>query len=579
MKRVRLPINQNAALSADAALERNTYSNPNGATTQSRRDAWINAYAAAGGEVEEVDGKSTSVGQLVKSCPINNIELRYLRADGAPVANAQYVVRSLQGDILYKGSLDANGYALIRNVPYEHTSFVYYFHKDSQPYTVTRGPSARPDEQETQDILDSILDWIWGTLQGDFNENQSTSQIVVNTVLGLIPLVDQALDVRDIIAGIKHLVSFYQEDESQQRKHADVLGLSHELWLWINVFIIAIGCIPELGSAIKGVLKLIINRMQKAGKKIAMLEPHQVREIWEAVVKVLNDYGFGNANKWLMDFSGKLDGWMAEATEKIRHALDATKSMVTFAQNRFNGWLADALLSEAQRTSILTRLQKFQDALSKIYSRLEKMKAEVNAWIREQVSNLISGSHKFEKKGTATSAGGGHVNTRVQEKAPAPDLHNPPLHANNSIKKYWDQWPEAVHRRYMEAQKAVEHSATLVRKMSAAELAAIQGSKKGSTTLQDVFPPGKEGNKAFALGRVYEFKKGERNLQEGYEEILNVRLDGGLREYLLQNMVPDRLPGKMPAEFKDLPRFKLEQDGFTILIPKTAWSVFVKYIH
>jgi hypothetical protein len=377
------------------------------------------------------------------------------------------------------------------------------------------------------------------------------------------------LDIRDIIAGIKHLVSFYQEDEQTQKKHPDVLGLSHELWLWLNVFIIALGCIPELGSAIKGILKQIISSMQKAGKKIAHLEPRELRAIWESVVKVLNDYGFGHANEWLAAFPGKLDGWMAEATQKVRAALDAIGSIVALVEEQLKGWLARKILDQDEITAIATRLRSFRDAFSKIYSRLEEMKAKVGNWIREQISNLLPGSHKFEKPGAA-----GGLNTRVQESVPAPALHLPPLHANNLIKKHWPQWSDEVKRLYMEAQQAVSDAPALVRKMSEKEFEAIQRFKKGEASLGDVFPAGKEGNKAFALGRVYSFKKEERNLKAGYEKILEFRLEGGLREFLLQNMVPDRLVGGIPAELKNMPRFKLEQDGFTILIPKSLWSAF-----
>jgi hypothetical protein len=241
-------------------------------------------------------------------------------------------------------------------------------------------------------------------------------------------------------------------------------------------------------------------------------------------------------------------------------------------EKQLKGWLARKLVDQADLDSVATRLRRFKDALSKIYSRLEEMKAKVGIWIREQISNLLPGSHKFEKPGAA-----GGLNTRVQESVPAPSLHLPPLHANNLVKKHWAQWSDEVKRLYMEAQQAVSNAPALVRKMSEKELEAIQRFGKGQASLSDVFPAGKEGNKAFALGRVYTFKKEERNLQAGYEKILELRLEGGLREFLLQNMVPDRLVGGIPAELKNMPRFKLEQDGFTILIPKSLWSTFMEH--
>ncbi|MCX2769826.1 hypothetical protein OQJ67_23635, partial [Pseudoalteromonas sp. B530] len=39
-------------------------------------------------------------------------------------------------------------------------------------------------------------------LQGDFNQNPSTSQIVVGTLISMIPIIDQVMDLRDIIANV-----------------------------------------------------------------------------------------------------------------------------------------------------------------------------------------------------------------------------------------------------------------------------------------------------------------------------------------------------------------------------------------
>ena len=43
-------------------------------------------------------------------------------------------------------------------------------------------------------------DWLWGTAQGAFNEKQTTSQIIVDAVIGMIPLVGDATAARDLIA-------------------------------------------------------------------------------------------------------------------------------------------------------------------------------------------------------------------------------------------------------------------------------------------------------------------------------------------------------------------------------------------
>ena len=79
----------------------------------------------------------------------------------------------------------------------------------------------------------SSLQWIWEALQGDFNPNQSAGQIAANAVLGLIPVVDQVLDCRDLIANAR--------DISRDPKQPDK---------WVFLSFTLIGLIPSLGSAI-----------------------------------------------------------------------------------------------------------------------------------------------------------------------------------------------------------------------------------------------------------------------------------------------------------------------------------------
>ncbi|MDR2852973.1 MAG: hypothetical protein LBV61_07990, partial [Burkholderiaceae bacterium] len=42
--------------------------------------------------------------------------------------------------------------------------------------------------------------WLWGTVRGAFNEKATFSQIVVDAVIGMIPLIGDVTAVRDLIA-------------------------------------------------------------------------------------------------------------------------------------------------------------------------------------------------------------------------------------------------------------------------------------------------------------------------------------------------------------------------------------------
>ena len=81
--------------------------------------------------------------------------------------------------------------------------------------------------------MNEALDWFWGVLQGDFNDDPSLSQTIVGSLITLIPVIDQIGDIRDIIANLHQL----SKDSSDK-------------WKWIALAITLIGLIPVLGSAL-----------------------------------------------------------------------------------------------------------------------------------------------------------------------------------------------------------------------------------------------------------------------------------------------------------------------------------------
>ncbi|MFC3032174.1 hypothetical protein ACFOEE_06560 [Pseudoalteromonas fenneropenaei] len=188
------------------------------------------------------------------------IELAYHYQDGSPVQNAPYEVRLHDGTVL-TGQLDQNGQARLENVPPGQFSVVYG--EDSRPYqpedTTTPNPlfgtitakdartmveAEQPEQlQAAQSLASQAGEWLWGTLQGDFNANPSTSQIVRGTIISMIPVVDQIMDVRDIMANVMLLTD---NDDSNDND------------AWIAFTLTGIGLIPLFGSAIKGVGKVVI---------------------------------------------------------------------------------------------------------------------------------------------------------------------------------------------------------------------------------------------------------------------------------------------------------------------------------
>lgn len=108
--------------------------------------------------------------------------------------------------------------------------------------------TAAPDNWFSQGKkkIEAYGQWIWETIQGDFNENQTTGQVVAGTVISMIPFVDQICDIRDLIANGRKI----NEDSGNTAA-------------WVALALTLIGCIPVLGSFVKGAFKVMFLGIRK----------------------------------------------------------------------------------------------------------------------------------------------------------------------------------------------------------------------------------------------------------------------------------------------------------------------------
>ena len=92
----------------------------------------------------------------------------------------------------------------------------------------------------------------WGTigggLTGEFNEDPNFAMIGVDLGVSLVPVLDQASDVRDIYAHLYFMTVKEQYDRFMR---------------WIGLVFSLIGLFPEIGSAIKGASKFIIKGVRE----------------------------------------------------------------------------------------------------------------------------------------------------------------------------------------------------------------------------------------------------------------------------------------------------------------------------
>ncbi|TMO56963.1 polymorphic toxin type 15 domain-containing protein [Pseudoalteromonas phenolica] len=297
------------------------------------------------------------------------IELAYNYQDGSSVQNAPYEVRLDDGTVL-TGQLDQNGQAQLQNVPPGQFTVVYG--EDTRAYqpenTTSPNPlygqiSAHTAKQmaesgntaqlhQAQSIASQAGEWLWGTLQGDFNQNPSTSQIVIGTIISMIPVVDQIMDVRDIMANVMLLTDDDKANDSDA---------------WIAFTLTGIGLIPLFGSAIKGVGKVVIKN-PAAGLDTA--------------IAVMRKIGKGDPVTYLRALNWHDIGKQAagEVTDKINGLRDALKEITDSLILRHT--LPDEALAGMQTT-----LRQLDDITPKVTQGMQQAAQEIGQKVNKALDD------------------------------------------------------------------------------------------------------------------------------------------------------------------------------------------------
>jgi len=154
-------------------------------------------------------------------------------------------------------------------------------------------------DAEQQSTVSQVGSWIWGTIEGGFNEQQSISQIIVDAIIGMIPLVGDVTAVRDLVAVILRLV---EHPEKRQDKLE-----------WLTLVLLLFALIPVFGGVIKGVGRLVIKAGEEVGKHA---------EIVRDIIQLLNRLGEGDAVKFFraLDFekyTAELAGQWSKLTQRL----------------------------------------------------------------------------------------------------------------------------------------------------------------------------------------------------------------------------------------------------------------------
>jgi hypothetical protein len=182
--------------------------------------------------------------------------------------------------------------------------------------------------------IDAAFDWLWGVLQGDFKEDQSTGQIVVGTAISMIPVLDQVADIRDLVA---NLINIRDEPE--------------DVWRWVMLIVTLIGLIPVLGSALKGVFKLVLKFAKHGGDAPKAIE---------SILALLRGAGKGDPVRFLRtlpyeQYARQVRARFDEFMNGLRIGLRRT---TTFMSSKWVDW---AFGDTAKRLATLEReIQRLQ---------------------------------------------------------------------------------------------------------------------------------------------------------------------------------------------------------------------------
>jgi hypothetical protein len=189
------------------------------------------------------------------------------------------------------------------------------------------------------------------TVAGDFVEDPTALGIVLRTLLTLVPGLDTAADVEDIVANLLYGVL-------DPTKKLASIG-----W-WFGVVLALIGLFPEFGSAIKGTVQLTV-------KGLGKLAQAGLDAVGARFVRMLEGPGLDAARGAIGELLVKADAWRPWVVEKFKGIVDLAIKHVTTLVGTVTGKLAE------QAVKILDALRAMRnladDMLAKAMSEVQRV--------------------------------------------------------------------------------------------------------------------------------------------------------------------------------------------------------------
>lgn len=258
----------------------------------------------------------------------------------------------------------------------------------------THAPPAGWTLSHMKAVCADVASWTWGTVQGAFNEKASVTQIIVDAVVGMIPLVGDATAVRDLIAVVVGLA-----DDEEKRKST---------WQWVLLVVLLFALIPVAGGVVKGVGRILIKVVQEAAHLAPAAKLAHMAAGAREIIEFLNRIGVKNAEKWLLAL--RASDHLAALVEKFTHLMLTFDSILAKTRAKLAG-LAPSLARriDALRSGLAKVREQGQQMIPAAVKELDQKLREIQAYIR-------SGGETTSRLALHQVATGQRVTTRAEER-------------------------------------------------------------------------------------------------------------------------------------------------------------------
>jgi hypothetical protein len=252
---------------------------------------------------------------------------------------------------------------------------------------------------------------ILGGLMGEFNEDPTLAMIGVDTAVSLVPVLDQASDVRDVLAHLYYMVAREQYTRFMR---------------WVGLIFTLIGLFPELGSAIKGASKFILKGVREVIEHLTdILRP--IRALMPAIADIGRFQGFVN-RQWGRIINAGLTYW-ARAVSRV----DTIVGAVTHVARAFGDRLARGLRRVRELAPRMLRVafewvrDQFNRVLDAVRARLGLQTTRVERDVDEAVERAFTehvGAAPTQPYSTTQRLVRGNLGERRAAEALAADGHH-----------------------------------------------------------------------------------------------------------------------------------------------------------